>query len=174
MADTPYGADNERRIIYINPKLVAKLSRFERRFWIEHDKCHINLNTNYELAADRYMFNRLAGKEYKSLKQMIEAAENLLDENKPYHQERTDQLYLLALDWDRKHPETHIQKTTRNDVAMQRTTMNGISDAMLNLGTILHLQSQDQTDATTSASNSSNTIIIMAIAAVIVLKLLQK
>lgn len=104
MVGTPCACDRQTATIYINPPLYSKLPPFERKFWILHEKGHIVLDTPDELKADKYAFDKLAGTEWRSLKQMIGALEHLLDSSNEFHQERIDHIYKLALQWDKTHP----------------------------------------------------------------------
>ncbi len=174
MKDTPMAADRTTGTIYINPKLYSKLSIFEKKFWDQHEKGHIILNTSDEIKADTYAFNKLAGTEFRSLKQMIEAAENLLNENCPYHQERIDNLYALALKWDREHPQLNKAISTKNIAE----TGNAINNALETMGAYM----LGAVNAGASASNnaaktttlgttlSTSTIVIIAIIAFMLIK----
>lgn len=104
MADTPAAIDRERRILYINPKLYFKLTPFQQKFVKLHEYGHLQMNTSNEFIADAYAFDRLAGTEFRSLKQCIECLNTILDPNNPGHKVRIDALYERALEWDRQHP----------------------------------------------------------------------
>lgn len=104
MADTPAAIDRERRILYINPKLYFKLTPFQQKFVKLHEYGHLQMNTSNEFIADAYAFDRLAGTEFRSLKQCIECLNTILDSNNPGHKVRIDALYERALEWDRQHP----------------------------------------------------------------------
>lgn len=104
MADTPAAIDRERRILYINPKLYFKLTPFQQKFVKLHEYGHLNMNTSNEFIADAYAFDRLAGTEFRSLKQCIECLNTILDPTNPGHKVRIDALYERALEWDRQHP----------------------------------------------------------------------
>lgn len=174
MIDTPCAADRSTRTIYINPKLFKKLSIFEKKFWIWHEKGHIILNTSDEIKADTFAFNKLAGTEYRSLKQMIEAAENLLNPNSPYHQERIDNLYKLAIKYDMEHPilnktigGDYVEKTgdaVNKNIQSVIAGMIGISNATSNAA-----KSGSQTSVL-GTTLSTSTIIILAIVAFVLLK----
>lgn len=104
MADTPAAIDRERRILYINPKLYFKLTPFQQKFVKLHEYGHLQMNTSNEFIADAYAFDRLAGTEFRSLKQCIECLNTILDPNNPGHKVRIDALYERALEWDKQHP----------------------------------------------------------------------
>lgn len=169
MADTPYGADRLTRTIYTNPILAAKLTAFEKKFWLLHEKGHIELDTNDELLADAYAFNHLAGTQFRSLKQMIEACENLLDSNIPYHQERIDNIYRLALQWDKNHP---INKAVSTDNL--REMRIGMNDQLLNVytGILGVMDATNETQNNTSNNNMLQTLLLVG-AALIAIKLLK-
>ncbi len=118
MADTPAAVDRERRILYINPKLYFKLTPFQQKFVKLHEYGHLNMNTSNEFVADAYAFDRLAGTEFRSLKQCIECLNTILDPSNPGHKVRIDALYERALEWDRQHPvlEHAAQSTNAEDI----------------------------------------------------------
>ncbi len=123
MAGTPMAIDRSTDVIYINPSEYGKLSLFEKKFWTWHEKAHAILDTDDEVACDTYAFNKLAGSEYRSLKQMIEAEEKLLVGDKD-HQRRIDNIYRLAVEWDKSHPE----RLSRNRTT--REAVSRLTDAM--------------------------------------------
>lgn len=118
MADTPAAIDRERRILYINPKLYFKLTPFQQKFVKLHEYGHLQMNTSNEFIADAYAFDRLAGTEFRSLKQCIECLNTILDPNNPGHKVRIDALYERALEWDRQHPilDKAAQSTNAEDL----------------------------------------------------------
>lgn len=170
MSDTPYACNRETRTIYTNPILASKLTTFEKKFWILHEKGHINLNTDSEIKADNYAFDRMAGTEFRSLKQMIEALEKLLDSRKPGHQVRIDNLYRRAIEWDKQHPEK-INKANANQINALGAQFN---NAIMGLGTMMIQQTQTTGTATQSATNTGTIsllgIAFIAVIAVIILK----
>lgn len=165
MVDTPMAADRQTATIYINPNLYSKLSPFEKKFWTYHEKGHIILNTSDEIQADNYAFDKMAGTQFRSLKQMIEAAENLLDSNCAYHQERIDNLYRRALEWDAMHPV--VNKATTKQI-------NAINTGYANLATILGTLITNNTEVAQSGVSSSNNSTYMMIVAVILILIIAK
>ena len=170
MVDTPYAADRATKTIYINPALAKNLSIFEKKFWILHEKGHIVLNTSDEIQADNYAFDRLAGSEYRSLKQMIEAEENLLNPNSKYHQARIDNLYRRAIEWDKAHPVKTLDKATSGQITSLGIQMNNLA---MTMGTLMNKQTLTTAEATQTGSNS-NSIMIMAVLLVVVLVIMMK
>jgi len=110
MADTPAAIDRENGVLYINPKRWFKLTPFQRKFVKLHEYGHLNLNTDSELLADEYAFNHLAGTEFRSLKQCIECLEQILNEDILGHKVRIDNMYKLAVQWDKKHRDVKLNK----------------------------------------------------------------
>ena len=106
MYDTPAAIDRRAGIIYINPKLWFKLTPFQQKFIKLHELGHYYLNTDIEEEADAYAFDRLVGTEPRSMKQMIETLETILDPNRTGHSIRIQTLYKRALEWDQAHPIT--------------------------------------------------------------------
>ncbi len=92
---------NGNGIIIINPDLFYAMTDFEQRFWLLHEEGHIALDTDSETKADGYAFNQFAGKEFRSLKQMVTALDNLLNDRNPETRVRKKALMKLALDWDK-------------------------------------------------------------------------
>lgn len=105
MFDTPAAIDRETATLFINPKIYFKLTRFQQRFVVLHEEGHLVLNTDIEELADAYAFDRLVGTEYRSMKQMIETLETILDPNRLGHKLRIDALYKRAIEWDKAHPQ---------------------------------------------------------------------
>lgn len=122
MADTPAAIDRERRILYINPKLYFKLTPFQQKFVKLHEYGHLQMNTSNEFIADAYAFDRLAGTEFRSLKQCIECLNTILDPNNPGHKVRIDALYERALEWDRQHPILEKAAQSTNAENLQAIT----------------------------------------------------
>ena len=104
MFDTPAAVNRESGTLFINPRLYFKLTRFQQRFVRLHEIGHFVLDTDSEEAADAYAFDRLAGTEYRSMKQCIETLETILDPNRTGHRIRIEALYRRALAWDKAHP----------------------------------------------------------------------
>jgi ribosomal protein L16 Arg81 hydroxylase len=176
MADTPLAANRATATIYINPTLYRKLTAFQKKFWLAHEKGHIVLNTSNEIEADNYAFDSLAGSQFQSLKQMIEAAEGLLDSRNEYHQERIDNLYQRAVEWDKAHPE--LDKAISNKTQRTMIETNSKNELLTTLGSMMVSATQAGSSATTSGSKvtatattlSTATIAIIGIIAVLLLK----
>ncbi len=171
MAGTPCACDRETGVIYINHDIYDKLTLFQKKFWIWHEKGHIRLNTADEIRADNYAFDHLAGTQYRSLKQMIEAAEGLLDSNSPYHQERIDNLYRRALEWDAKHPQQPINKATSKQITALGTQFNNL---ILGLTAGMTAQTQVVQSGQQTQQTSSNTMLIAIMAVVLIIMLTKQ
>ena len=126
MADTPAAIDRDARILYINPKLWFKLTPFQREFVKQHEYGHLNLDTDSELLADEYAFNKLAGTQFQSLKQCVECLEEILDEQKIGHKVRIDQMYELALKWDKEHKTPQLNKGTGAEEAASDDALTNV------------------------------------------------
>ena len=100
LQDCPIGCIRWERTIYINPTLYFALTPFEQKFWYLHEVGHIELNTNDEVEADAYAFDAMAGTEYRSLKQMVAALDNLLTSPHPEARKRKAALMVRATSWD--------------------------------------------------------------------------
>ena len=103
LKDCPAGADQQNAVIVINPDLFNQLTPFQQKFVIQHETGHIMLRTYDEIQADAYAFDRLAGTEFRSLKQCLETLETLLVPGLPEVDKRIDALYNRALAWDNRH-----------------------------------------------------------------------
>lgn len=170
MAGTPCACDRVANIIYINHDIYDRLTLFQRKFWIWHEKGHIMLDTSDEIAADNYAFNHLAGSQYRSLKQIVEAAEALLDGSNEYHQERIDNLYARALEWDAKHPIQKLDKATAKQITALGTQFNNM---VLGMGTVMTGQTQVVQSGMQTQQNNSNILIIAAVAAVLIVMIMK-
>lgn len=102
LQDCPIGCYRDEKTIVINPILYYALSDFEQKFWLKHEEGHIVLDTDDEVKSDAYAFDKMVGTEFKSLKQMIAALENLLS-NSPESKKRKKALLKRAYDWDKTH-----------------------------------------------------------------------
>lgn len=101
--DSPAGCDRDTKVIVVNPELFNRLTPFQKKFILLHEEGHLALNTSEETSADAYAFDRLAGTEFRSLKQAVGALQEILDGTSPEHKERYDALYDRALSWDAKY-----------------------------------------------------------------------
>jgi len=103
LQDCPAGTYRYTGLIIINPDLFDLLTPFQKKFTILHEKGHINLETDDEVEADAYAFDRLAGTEFRSMKQCLEFLEKLLVPGLPSTDKRIAALYERALEWDNRH-----------------------------------------------------------------------
>lgn len=107
LTDSPAGCDRTDKVIVVNPVLFNELTPFQKKFILLHEEGHISLNTDNEISADSYAFDRLAGTEFRSLKQAVGALQQILDGSNPEHKQRYDALYSRALKWDKARPITN-------------------------------------------------------------------
>ena len=161
MADTPMACDRQTATIYINPILYSKLTPFERKFWTWHEKGHIILNTPDEFQADKFAFNKLAGTEFRSLKQMLTALETLLDKNNYFHQERIENIYRLALEWDKKHPEINKSISGENMNHAITTITQSYNNMMKAMGQMMIL---NKTTTEQNLTKKDNTLMVVGLA----------
>ena len=103
LQDCPAGCQIATGLIIINPKLFYVLAEFQQKFALLHEKGHILLQTHDETQADAYAFDRMAGTEFRSMKQCIEFLKILLVPGLPSTDKRIENLYQRALDWDNRH-----------------------------------------------------------------------
>jgi len=76
---------------------------FRKRFIIEHEKGHFNLDTRSEFEADDYAFRKLAGTQPGSLKETVKSISQVLTFRNPEHLQRLSEIIKKALDFDYKH-----------------------------------------------------------------------
>lgn len=107
MDDCPAGCLIDEALIIINPDTFYSYSPFQRKFILLHEEGHIMLKTGTEvedeILADAYAFDRLAGTEFRSLKQSLEFLDALLVPGLPSTDKRIQALYKRALEWDNRH-----------------------------------------------------------------------
>lgn len=104
MSDTPAAIDRGTGTLFINRTLYDKLTKFQRKFVILHERGHYELNTDIEEEADAFAFDHLVGTEHRSMKQMIETLETILDPYRLGHRARIEALIRRAIEWDQAHP----------------------------------------------------------------------
>lgn len=167
MADTPAAIDRMNGVLYINPKRWFKLTPFQRKFVKLHEYGHLNLNTDSELEADEYAFNHLAGTEFRSLKQCIECLEEILNEEILGHKVRIDNMYRLAIEWDRKHYDAKLNKGTGAEQAAHDDAMTNMSIAN---NTAMVKQIQSVFNALQNTLNSLLITAVLIVAMVFILK----
>ena len=167
MEDTPAAIDRENGVLYLNPKRWFKLTPFQRKFVKLHEYGHLNLNTDSELKADEYAFNKLAGTEFRSLKQCIECLEELLDESIIGHKVRIDRMYDLALKWDKEHATSKLNKGTG---AQQAASEDALSNALIISNTGMIKQTQSLFNSMQSILNSLLITGVLIVAMIFILK----
>jgi hypothetical protein len=107
LQDCPAGCIISKAVIVINPDLFYQYDEFQRKFILLHEEGHIALRTGIEvedeISADAYAFDRLAGTEFKSLKQCLNFLKILLVPGIPSTDSRIAALYDRAVQWDARH-----------------------------------------------------------------------
>jgi hypothetical protein len=103
MGRSPAGLDRSQGVIYIYTPVYDKLTAFQKKFVIEHEKGHYYLNTDSEIQADAYAFENLAGTEFRSLKKSLACLNEILDYSNPTLRPRYQALYERVLEWDAAH-----------------------------------------------------------------------
>ncbi len=110
IGDTPAAVSREDSIIYINPPLYNKLTPFQRKFVLLHELGHYTLNSKNEIDADTFAFKRLAGTQYRSLKQCIAAIADTLEDGNQTKEERYNNIVYQALLWDYQHGNKAVKE----------------------------------------------------------------
>ncbi len=90
-------------VIMVNAAEFEQYTPFEQRFILLHEEAHYRLNTDDEFTCDAYAFERMAGTEHRSLKQLVATVERALPFTTPEHRERLNAQIRRALEWDYKH-----------------------------------------------------------------------
>lgn len=110
IGDTPAAVSREDSTIYINPPLYNKLTPFQRKFVLLHELGHYTLNSKNEIDADTFAFKRLAGTQYRSLKQCIAAIADTLEDGNQTKEERYNNIVYQALLWDYQHGNKAVKE----------------------------------------------------------------
>lgn len=167
MYDTPAAVDRETGTLYINPKLWFKLTPFQRKFIRLHEQGHYYLNTDSEEAADAYAFDRLAGTEYRSMKQCIETLETILDPNRTGHRIRTEALIQRAIEWDKAHPLRKSSGGGGGGGMSEEAVVRIIQESYAGSNQAQQIQASRETN---SDNNRTMVYCMLAIAALFLLK----
>ena len=170
MFDTPAAIDRETATLYLNPKLWFKLTRFQQNFVRLHEIGHLVLDTSIEEEADAYAFDRLVGSEPRSMKQMIETLETILDPNRIGHRVRIDALYRRAIAWDKAHP-IHLNKGSGSSEDNSAETLRAAATLLeqANKGTSETVQIIEQKEQN-SDNNRTMVYMMLGVAALFLLK----
>ena len=86
------------------------------------------------------------------------------------YQERIDNLYRRALEWDAAHPVQQLNKATSKQITALGTQMN---NAILNMTTAMMGQTQVVQSGQQTQSNSSNMMLIVIVAVVLIIMLIK-
>ena len=97
---SPAAIDRKAGILYLHPKLFNELTPFQQKFVKWHEIGHYELDTNSEILADAFAFDKLAGTEFKSMRQCVGCLLQILKPENPTLKERLLALYKRALKWD--------------------------------------------------------------------------
>lgn len=138
LGDCPAAVDRSRGILYVNPRVMGRLTPFQRRFVLLHEEGHWRLGTSSEEEADAYAFDRLAGTEHRSLRQSVESLEEILHEDNPTLPGRYEALLRRALEWDAAHGNPRaaaelgwLERATGRQSASDATYTLAQADALL-------------------------------------------
>jgi len=92
-----------KAIIYTNNDIFPKLTKFQQEFVIWHEKGHYFLDTDSEIQADSFAFNKLVGTQYESLDKSIGAIYEVLPVMNESRPERLKAMLERVLKWDYAH-----------------------------------------------------------------------
>lgn len=186
MYGTPAAVSHDTGILYINSELFDKLTPFQQEFVKQHEIGHYRKNTHNEFIADRYAFNKLAGKYKRSLKQSIETLETILDGSNAEHKKRINAMYQLALKWDAEHGNVAAAKEferlsrqidkdrlSRADGKNSKTVqaVDTAGDKMNELATIIYQGNISEKQTENTGDNTKTMMyMMMALALIVVFK----
>lgn len=181
MYGTPAAVSHQSGILYINDELFDRLTPFQKEFVKQHEIGHYRKQTHDEFEADRYAFNKLAGKYKRSLKQSIGTLEAILDGDDAEHAKRIEHMYELALKWDAAHGnlaaaqelENIVTAVSRADGKNTKTVqaVDTAGDKMTELATIIYQGNQAQKQTENNGDNTKTLMyMMMALVAIMVLK----
>lgn len=178
MYDTPAAIDRKTGTLFINPKLWFKLTKFQQKFIKLHELGHYYLDTDIEEEADAYAFDHLVGTQPRSMKQMIETLETILDPNRIGHRSRINALYKRAVEWDKAHPIKQTPTLDKGSGAGKATVGTGADDIILaNTQLVLAAQqgvnNANEINANKESSQDNNRMMVymmLLIAAIFLLK----
>jgi len=108
--DSPAACDSQSGIIFLHPDYFNALTPFQQKFIYWHEVGHIMLDTRSEIEADAYAFDKLAGTEFRSLKQMLSALKDVLGPRNPTTEPRYKALLIRAFEWDARHGNTKAKE----------------------------------------------------------------
>jgi hypothetical protein len=103
LGNTPARVNRFTGEIQINNRYFRNMPGFRKRFIIEHEKGHFNLDTRSEFEADDYAFRKLAGTRPFSLKESVKSISQVLSFTNPEHLQRMTEVVKKALDYDHRH-----------------------------------------------------------------------
>ena len=185
MYGTPAAVSHETGTLYINDPLYNQLTPFQQEFVKQHEIGHYRKHTHNEFEADRYAFNRMAGKYKKSLKQSIGTLETILDGDELEHQQRIQAMYELALQWDAEHGNTaaanelmrisnlnRVSRADGNKKATNTATGSTVTDQSkynTELIEAIAALNVSQRQAEASDDNSNTMLILLAVVAILMI-----
>lgn len=112
MGRNPASVEMDSGTIILNKDIFPNYDEFTKKFIVEHEKGHYNLQTDDESKCDTYALQKLYGKTNRSLKKSVIALSKFLPDNDP----RIEKLYkeTLLIDW----------KLNKNKKALKELSMN--------------------------------------------------
>lgn len=116
LGDTPARVNRYTGEIQINQRYFDRMPELRRKFIIEHEKGHFNLDTRSEFEADKYAFRRIAGSAPRSLKESVKSISKVLTFRNPEHLDRMTEVIKMALDYDYKNNGNEKAKTALQEL----------------------------------------------------------
>lgn len=174
IGNSPAAVNTYYSVLYLHPVLFRKLTPFQQKFVYLHEMGHYYLNTDSEIEADAYAFSRLAGTEWRSLRQCLESLSEVLSPDNPTLKPRYEALYRRALRWDFAHGNEAAGKalseleldTDMNYFTLINTENTGdaITKAMQSLVTVLQQTESERINETASRKSQQNFLVLILVA----------
>lgn len=115
--------------IFIDKEKFANMTPEQRAFVLLHEAGHARLGTRNELAADNYAADYLSPRGY-SLRGLLKAETRILNDNKPAHRIRANNLYNRLANFDISHNNNN--KIMKTGTIGNRLQVSSLSDTMAN------------------------------------------
>lgn len=174
IGNTPAAVNRLTGVLYLHPVLFKRLSPFHQKFVKLHEEGHYKLNTGSEFEADAYAFDRLAGTEFRSLKQCLSAISDVLDPSNPAKRPRYNALLKRALQWDFQHGNARAGEalkffeddrvTDRFTLINTENTGDAVTKAMQSLIGVLQQTEAERINESASRKSQQNFLVMVAVA----------
>lgn len=128
--DNPARCNRATGVIEINQSVMNKLTPLQQRYWLEHERGHIRLQTTDEIEADRYAFQRLAGTEPYSLKQIRQTMNKTIQFSSSVPRLQANAIDSLQFSADQGNAYAKTLITSNNVTKAQSRVINGVKPSL--------------------------------------------